>query len=283
MFVGLPTSLNAEHLRGIKFRRLVLYDSTDFDGINFQDSNREFLLGETNLCLKNWRDHRWNNEFFVGFLPIKRPPLNNRLRAAVRISALKSKAGFSRKKKFEVGFVARPTGAISENQRVQWLLDLKENRPDLHLWGGLVGNGAMKELLSGSINAKILESCWIDKKIGFFTYFEGLRQSKVALAPRGYAPWTYRHFEAIYAKCLIVSSDLSHYEFLIPFPREGIVEVPDCESVVPSIERALELYENSPEIVDSNLEYLNNWLDDGMYSRNRRMALDRFSSQFDYL
>lgn len=117
--------------------------------------------------------------------------------------------------------------------------------------------------------------------MGFSQYFSGLCKSKVALTPSGYAPWTYRHFEAIYAKCILVSNDLGHYEFLIPFPRTGMVEVRDGESVVPAIDAALALHEHSPDVVDANLEQLERWLDSGMYSRKRRDTLDRFFAQLD--
>jgi hypothetical protein len=188
----------------------------------------------------------------------------------------------SPKKTFDVGFVARPTGTIKSNPRLRWLAELKKDRPDLSLYGGLVGGEQWKQACDSTVDARVLESCWLNRrKIGFFQYFSGLCQSKVALAPSGYAPWSYRHFEAIYAKCIVVSNDLSHYDFLIPFPRDGIVEVRDGESVVPAIDAALALHERSPDLVDANFDQLDRWLDSGMYSRNRRDTLDRFFSQLD--
>jgi hypothetical protein len=282
LFVGLPTSISKAHLQRIKFRRLILYDSTDFEGVNFAKSNKSCLLTETNICLKNWRDCRWQQEVSIGLLPIKRPPINNRLRLALRLSSLKRRCGRVPHKKFDVGFVARPTGNISTNPRLQWLLELKRDRPQLTLWGGLVGGEQWRQSLNSSADAQMLESCWLNHRtIGFFQYFSGLSQSKVALAPRGYAPWTYRHFEALYARCIVVTNDLSHYEFLVPFPRQGMVEVRSGESVVPAIDTALSWYDRSPEIVEANLEHLDHWLDSGRYSRKRRDTLDRFLAQLD--
>ena len=282
LFVGLPTTVGREHLRRVKFRRLVLYDSTDFDGINFGDSDKSFLLNQTNVCLKNWRESRWHHDFTVGLLPIKRPPLNNKLRVALKVAALKKQFRCSPSKEFDVGFVARPTGPVCANQRLRWLLELKRDRPELTLWGGLVGVDPWRQFVQSATDAEALESCWLKRrKIGFSQYFSGLCRSKVALAPAGYAPWTYRHFEAIYARCVVVSNDLSHYEFLIPFPRSGMIEVRDGESVVPAIDAALALYERAPEIVEANLEHLEHWLDAGRYSRTRRDTLDRFFAQLD--
>ncbi len=284
LFVGLPTSITKEHLRRIKYRRMVLYDSSDFDGVSFDRSDKSLLLSETNVCLKNWRDCRWRHEFAIGLLPIKRPPINNKLSLALRIALVKERFGSagSSEKRFDVGFVARPTGTIATNQRLRWLAELKKDRPDLRLWGGLVGGEEWKQAFRSTVDADLLESCWLNRRrVGFFEYFAGLSRSKVALAPSGYAPWTYRHFEAIYAKCIVVSNDLSHYEFLVPFPSSGMIEVRDGESVVPAVDAALALHKRSPDVVDANLQELDRWLDGGMYSTKRRDTVDRFFAQLD--
>lgn len=282
LFVGLPTSLGPQHLRNVKYQRLVLYDSTDYHEVNFEHSDVEFLLGETNTCLKTFRNPRWNTPCHIGLLPIKRPPLNNRLHTALEIAPWKRRLGRQPSKRFDVGLVARPTGTIDTNQRLRWLIDLKRERPDLTLWGGLVGGDEWRETLESHPEAHLLESCWLNRrKIGFFRYFDGLCQSRVALAPGGYAPWTYRHFEAMYARCLVVSNDLSDYEFLVPFPRDRMVEVAEEESVVPAIEKALAMCEADPGIVDENLAYLNRWLDAGKYSRRCTDTLERFMAELD--
>ncbi len=283
LFVGLPTSLSKEHLRNVKYRRMVMYDSTDMHGVNFGRSDRDCLLSETNICLKNFRDQRWDFPYQIGLLPIKRPPYNNRLHVALKMASWKARLGRTPEKRFHVGFVARPTGTVETNERLRWMVELKRDRPDLSLWGGLVGDDQWRQSFQTHPDAEWLESCWLNRrKIGFFSYFAGLCRSKVALAPSGYAPWSYRHFEAMYAKCMLVSSDLSNYEFLIPFPRETMVEVADGDSVVPSIEKALAIRDRSPEIVDENLAYLNRWLDAGLYSRNRHDTLERFMAELDH-
>jgi hypothetical protein len=282
LFVGLPTTLSQEHLRQVDFDQMLLYDSTDLHGVHLGDSDQKFLFSHTNTCLKNWRDDRLDYPCEIGLLPIKRPPLNNKMRAAVRWSAARRRFGMNAAKHFDVGFVARPTGVITENQRIRWLVDLKTQRPQLKLWGGLVGGRPWQAVAQKSdfADLQVLESCWLNRrKVGFFQYFQGLCQSKVALAPAGYAPWTYRHFEAIYARAIVVSNDLSHHEFLVPFPRQGMVEVAQGGSIVAGIDAALAMYQQQPELTEANVQHLNRWLDDGCYSRRRRETVDRFWSQ----
>lgn len=282
LFVGIPTRLNAQHLAGIRFNRLILYDASDNNELNFEFSDRPFLESETDICLKNWRDDRWQETFRIGLLPIKRPPWNNRLRSALNLESIQRSLGSRVEKRFDVGFVARPTGSLTTNQRLRWLVDISTQRPDLKLWGGLVGNQHMRKLAEREVPPAVLKTLWLNKKkIGFQSYFAGLRQSKVALAPCGYAPWSYRHFEAIYAGCVVVSNDLSHYEFLVPFPRESMVEVGDQEPVIPAIDRALSMIEEKPDIAIENRNYLGRWLDRGKYSHRCKDTLDRFFGQLD--
>lgn len=282
LFVGLPTSLSESHLRNVRFRRLVLYDSTDMHGVNFGKSDVPFLLSHTDLCLKNFRDQRWNLPVRLGFLPIRRPPVNNKLHMAIVLRDRRLRLGRAPDRCYDVGFVAHPTGTIATNQRLRWMLEIKRDRPEWKLWGGLIGGEKWQCAFQDQADAQTLASCFIKRrKIGFFEYFTGLSQSRVALAPSGHAPWTYRHFEALYAGCVVVSNDLSNYEFLIPFPREGMVEVPDGGSVVPAVERALALSAERPDLTRENLDYLDRWLDRGRYSRDRRETLDRFLAELE--
>ena len=276
LFVAVPTRVHKQHLSRIRYRRLVLYDSSDVDGIRFNYSDRDFLLSETNLCLKNWRDSNWKLGVDIGLLPIKWRPWN-KLRMALWRQSVMRRFRQLPTKSFDVGFVARPTGDFTRNQRVAWLVDLKRRRPDLKLWGGLVGGKKWRKIAAQSHDSDIFASLWIKrKKVTFLEYFRGLCQSKVALAPCGFAPWSYRHYEAIYARSLVVSNDLSDIELLIPLPPDGIVQVRDNESVVPAVERALALYDESPEILESNVEYIERWFDRGTYSRRRHDLIDRF-------
>ena len=279
LFVGLPSSLSKEHLSRIRFRRMAVYDSTDAPDVDFGESDREFLLSETDLCMKTWIDRRWDTDYTVGLLPIKRPPVN-KLRVAIRREALLDRVRRKgRDKLFDVALVARPTGDVARNPRVAWLVELKKKRPDLRLWGGLVGSPRWRRHAAEIVDEEVLQQLWMGRrKVGFFEYFAGLSSSKVSLAPRGWAPWSYRHYEAIYARSVVVCSDLSNIELLLPLPKEGVIDVGEGEAIVPAVERALALYEHCPEIGQQNLEHMERWLDRGAYSRSRVELLDRFFS-----
>ncbi len=281
-FVGLPTSFHADHRVKIQCDRFVLYDSADYEDVHFFDSDKDYLLTQTDVCLKTWRDDRVSYDCRIGLLPIKRPPLNNKLSVAAKKAARLRASDQTPEKSYDVGFVARPTGSVETNPRLRWLVELTQDRPDLKLWGGLVGDASWREKTGASIDPAVLDACWLgEKKIGFFDYFDGLMRSKVALAPSGFAPWSYRHFEALYAGCIAVCNNLSHIEFLIPYPREGMVEVADDASVVPAIEEALKRRTDSPDIIEDNLNELNRWLDAGMYSKHRPELLERFFQQIE--
>jgi len=114
------------------------------------------------------------------------------------------------------------------------------------------------------------------RKVGFFEYFAGLSSSSVSLAPRGWAPWSYRHYEALYARSVVVCNDLSDFELLLPLPGDGVVHVREGESIVTAVDRALALWERCPDIGDRNVEQMERWLDRGAYSRDRKELLDRF-------
>lgn len=279
LFVGLPTSLSKEHLSRIRFRRMAVYDSTDAPDVDFGESDREFLLSETDLCMKTWIDRRWDTDYTVGLLPIKRPPVN-KLRAAIRREGMLDRVrGKRRDKSFDVALVARPTGTVDRNSRVAWMIELKKKRPDLRLWGGLVGSARWRRHAEEMVDPEILQQLWMGRrKVGFFEYFAGLSQSKVSLAPRGWAPWSYRHYEAVYARSVVVCDDLSDIELLLPLPKDGTVNVRKGDSIVPAVERALDLYERCPEIGRQNVEHMERWLDRGAYSRSRVELLDRFFS-----
>jgi hypothetical protein len=258
---------------------MAVYDSTDAPDVDFGYSDRDLLLSETDLCMKTFIDRRWNESYSVGLLPIKRPPVN-KLRAAIRREArLDRRRGKRRDKSFDVALVARPTGTIERNTRVAWLVELKKKRPDLRLWGGLVGNPRWRRHAEKMVDREILDQLWMGRgKVGFFEYFAGLSQSKVSLAPRGWAPWSYRHYEAVYARSVVVCDDLGDFELLVPLPEDGVIHVRDGESIVPAVERALAVYERNPEIGERNVEQMERWLDRGAYSRERPELLDRFFS-----
>jgi len=273
LMVGVPTLLNKEHLQGVRYKKLVLYDSSDHDGINFLYSDESFLVSQTDLCLKHYRDSRWTLPMRIGLLPIKRPPMNNRLYWKLRQQRRCKPIG-STERPYDVGFVARPTGDIESNLRLRWWVEIVQQSPDLRRWGGLVGDQKWRDTFAES---DVPEGCWMgQKKVHFSQYFDGLQRSKVALAPPGYAPWTFRHYEAIYAGCMVVTTDLRHYEFLVPLPEESLVQLDHDESIVDGVRRAVKLAEVEPDRIIFARRKLDRWLDLGRYRKSCTDTLDRF-------
>ncbi len=162
------------------------------------------------------------------------------------------------------------------NQRVQWLLELRDHGPRLRLWGGL-----LEPTISPELRARHgdLTGFTLREKVPFWRYFRALQQSRVALTPEGNAPWSYRHYEAIYARALIVTNDFRPITTLIPLPDEGMIHVEPHQPVLPAIERALALRRERPEVLEENVRFLERFLDRGMYSRRRPALWERFLAQ----
>lgn len=278
LMVGVPTLLHEQHLQNVHYRKLVLYDSSDHDGINFLYSDEKHLLSKADCCLKHFRDRRWTLPVRIGLLPIKRPPRNNRLHWKLQ-SVLHRQVAPVTDRQFDVGFVARPTGDPESNIRLRWLIELVRDGADLSLWGGLVGGQSWEDLLS---ETDIPGACWMGRrKIGFSDYFDGLSRSKVALAPPGYAPWTFRHYEAVYAGCMVVTTDLSDFEFLIPLPESSLVQLQQGESVVDGVRRAIQLGISEPERTRDARAELDQWLNLGKYDASCLITKDRFMSNLE--
>jgi hypothetical protein len=162
------------------------------------------------------------------------------------------------------------------NQRIEWLLELEARGRPYSLVGGLLPRSITPELTRryGDLSRFVLP-----RKVPFRRYFRQLRASRVALTPAGNAPWSYRHYEAIYAGAVVVTSDFRRLDLLVPLPLDGMIHVPEGEPVVPAIERALALRRDRPELLEENVRSLERWLERGMYSRRRPELFERFLAQ----
>ena len=58
-----------------------------------------------------------------------------------------------------------------------------------------------------------------------------------------------------------------------------MLHVKDHESVLPAIDQALRLQDETPERLEENIRFLERYLDSGAYSRKRPALLDRFLGQ----
>jgi hypothetical protein len=277
VFLGLPSPVTARHLGALRGRRVVLYDLYDEHHPMWTDTNRPLLLGLSGLYLKAWTDPGWDFGVTMGLAPIRR---YGKLRLALEAGRLRRALGLpAPPHRFDVLFLGAATGrdpAGASNQRVEWLLELEALGGHLGLWGGLLGQTMGPRLLEryGDLSRFTLR-----RKVPFWRYFGALQRSRVALTPEGNAPWSYRHYEAIYARSLIVTSDFRPLQTLIPLPMEGMVHVQAGEPVVPAIERALALRRDRPELLEENVRFLERYLERGMYSRRRPELWERFVAQ----
>ena len=127
--------------------------------------------------------------------------------------------------------------------------------------------------------ADFAELCYPGGRVGFFSYFSHLSRSRVALAPAGNARWSYRHYEALYAGAIVVTTDFRHIDTLIPLPLEGMVHVEDGVSVLPAIDEALAMRRTYPELAEENIRFLERYLHHGDYCRKKPLLADRFMEQ----
>ncbi|HEU4383999.1 MAG TPA: hypothetical protein VFR85_10935 [Anaeromyxobacteraceae bacterium] len=282
VFLALPSSVCDRHLARLRFRHLVPFDLSDCHYPLWDDSNRDWLRSRCGLYLKAWTDEAWDFGIPMGLAPVRRYA---KLRLELEADRIRRRLGFAGPPpRFDVLFLGAATGRNPmgmdpervPNQRVTWLLELRERGRHLKVWGGLLARTITPELVRRYGD---LSDFTIQGKVPFRQYFRALRSSGVALTPEGNAPWSYRHYEAIYARSMIVTCDMRRIHTLVPLPREGMVHVEPGQPVLPAIERALALRRELPEILEENVRFLERWLERGMYTRRRPELFERFLTQ----
>lgn len=283
VFLGLPSNITAGQLARLRYRHLVLFDLTDHHDLMWDDATQPLLRNETNTYLKAWCDERWDYPLRMGVLPIRR---HGRLRAAIDLERVRRfLGGKARQRKYDIMFLGGPTGTRRlsgeampvSNQRVEWLLELKRRGAHLKLWGGMVNHNVHPGLAKqyGDLSEIFIQN----KRTSFWKYYQAMQQSAVALTPEGVAPWTYRHYEAIYAGALVVTSDFRRIRMLVPLPVDNMVHVESGQPLLPAVERALALRREHPELPEENIRFLERHLHHGMYSRKRPELFERFLAQ----
>jgi hypothetical protein len=284
VFLGLPGKITPKHLAKLRYRHLILYDLADFHRLMWDDSNRELLQQTTGSYFKAWYDRRWNFGMQMGLVPVRR---YGKLRVALELERI---ARWCRRRapemKYDAMFLGAATGTIAPmgdpgavyNQRVEWLRELKQQGQPFALWGGLIDRD---HPVSPELLAKYgdLSDMTIPGRVSFWQYFRALQQARVALTPQGNAPWSYRHYEAIYAGAVVVTSDFRPIRTLVPLPVNNMIHVEPGQSVLPAIEQGLKLRREKPQILQENILFLERYLDRGMYSRHRPELYERFLSQ----
>jgi hypothetical protein len=287
--LGLPTSLEPDELSRFQCRRLIVFDYLDSPQLQWTVEQAAAICDRTSAYLKPWREVVWNYDVRMGLLPIRR---YGRLAAAIAVQ--RTRLALLRRpplKVHDVAFAGRPNSVklfqlgevVPSEQRVEWLLALRQQAPELRLWGGLVriadNPARQRQLCEQFGDVSHLEHR--AAKVGFLEYYYHLCHSRVALTPGGNVPWTYRHYEALYSGAVVVTIDFRQREMLVPFPNDGMIHVPDGESVVPAVREALDWSRERPELPRQNFLHLERYLRWGMYSRRRPELMQRFLAELD--
>jgi len=288
VLLGLPSSLPPEEINSLiaatHCRRLVLFDYLDQQELAWSPEQEPVLRGLTDRYLKPWFEPACNYGLRMGLLPIRR---YGRFTLAVTLDHWLGKIRSPPVKEYDVAFLGRPNytrlwvdGKVRLiDQRFQWIRDLKRNAPDLRFWGGLVEVDPQQRAALESQHGDISDLLHTESKVNFATYYGAMRKSRVLLAPGGNVPWTYRHYECLYAGGVVVTIDYRQRDMLIPLPREGMVHVPDGASVAPYVREALELSRERPSLPAENIAHLERYLRHSAYSSSRPTLIDRFTAQ----
>ena len=80
---------------------------------------------------------------------------------------------------------------------------------------------------------------------------------------------------------MVVTTDLSDFEFLIPLPESSLVQLQQGESVVDGVRRAIQLGISEPERTRDARAELDQWLTLGKYDASCLITKDRFMSNLE--
>jgi hypothetical protein len=289
-FLGLPTSLTAEQItlllgRG-RYRRLAAFDYLDQHELAWTAEQETALRPLTNHYFKPWFEQAWSYNLRMAMLPIRH---YRRFTSGIAVDRLLRRFAGPPNFHYDIAFLGRPNrtrimvdGRIRKiDQRVHWLREIKRMDPSPRLWGGLsdMKHTEFDEIVNEC--GDISELFYSGGKVTYPEYFSALRHSRVLLAPGGNVPWSYRHYECLYAGGVAVTIDFRQRDMLVPLPRENMIHVPDDGSVVPAIEQALELSRRRPNLGEENVRHLEQYLSFGGYSAKRPALIERFVKQLD--
>lgn len=288
LFIGLPSTLTPDEIHrlvdAVRPRRVVAFDYHDRHQLAWTPEQEPAIRAHTRRYFKPWFEPSWNYDLDMGLLPLRTNP---KLFAAIALDRVWARFGRRPEPQYDVAFIGRPNRTrlfvdgdiVKYDQRIEWLLELKQQAPELRLWGGL-SHGDDPGLPQQVAKYGPLEHLRAPSgRINFGSYWRAMRRSRVLLAPGGNVPWTYRHYECLYAGGVVVSIDYNKREMLVPLPREGMIHVPDGASVVPAVREALEVSRSRPELGEQNFAHLERYLHYGGYARNRTALIERFTAQ----
>ncbi|MBD3673101.1 MAG: hypothetical protein HUJ26_06200 [Planctomycetaceae bacterium] len=280
-----PTSLTPEQLRGVNYRQAVLFDYGDGRTPHWNPENKEFLSSLSDLYLKSFVDRGTDYDFRMGTLPLYR---KKKLQQCLRIQELKQAIfGAGSQRKIDLFFSGAPTDLrIHEhgqdrlyNQRIEWLSEARTADFPYRFVGGLsyINKSRLKKALELHGDFRHLIS---RRRYDFYSYYYHLCHSKIALVPTGHARWTYRHYEAVYARNVMLSTDMTNIELLVPLPPH-FIQVPDGAKILPYVEEGLKFFAEQSDLLDDNLRSLKQYYDQGQFSSSCPKSLERFLIQLE--
>ncbi|MDB4338662.1 hypothetical protein OAL43_02505 [bacterium] len=286
LFIGIPSRLKADQISRVNAKQIVLFDYHDTPESHWAYSDHRFLQSLTDRYFKPCVESNWNPTIKWGCLPLRRRfELNLKLRQ--RSFRERYSSSVVPEKAFDVGFLGFPTSLILNDQtkssrypqRIQWMSELVRET-DYSWWGGLCPNPKWRSELEQR-HGNLSDLCSRESRLSFGRYFDALSSCRVILTPAGNARWTYRHYEAIYNRSVLISTDLSQSRFLIPLPQDCLINVKDFEAISPAVRDGLNLFQENPERVLLAEREMEKYFRYGDYSRKCPLSWDRFVAQLD--
>jgi hypothetical protein len=287
-FVGLPSSLSEDDIAGALSNcpRVVPFDYLDQHELAWTPEQQVALRRLGGRYLKPWFEPAWNYGLCMGLLPLR---FSRRMSAAIVADRTMRRLLGPPQPKYDVAFLGRPNrtrflvdGQIQKvDQRINWLRELKPLGAQFSFWGGLTGadHTDMDEIIAK--NGDVSDLYYRGREVNYLVYWQALRHSRVLLAPGGNVPWTYRHYECLYAGGVVVTLDYRQRDMLVPLPGENMVHVTDGDSIVPAIRDALERSRRQHALGEQDFKHLEQYLRLGAYSRSRPALIKRFLAQLE--
>ena len=164
--------------------------------------------------------------------------------------------------------------------RVNWLEEISSHNK-FSFEGGFFMRGKSAQVLKDKASDSIKILLFKKGRINFFSYFNMMLNSKSTLTPPGNALWSYRHYESIYAGAIPISADFRHARMLVPLPMDGMIHIRNGNSVTRGVEKALQKLTDRPCIIKENLDFVEEYLTNGLYDKNKKRLLERFMKQIN--
>jgi hypothetical protein len=283
VFIGMPSSISKIDLKKISYGKLHLYDYGDHPRATWQNSDEQLLRSLTSSYLKAWTQENWDDGLDWATLPIRR---HSSLSICVISEKIKRK--FNHKERFrpnDTTFLGNPIVSWTENVsdkpnyiRLKWLGEIA-SQDVISFSGGFFMRDLESRKFKDRANPNLRKLFLERGRMNFRSYFKMMLESKTALVPPGNALWSYRHYEAIYAGCILVSADFRNAEMLVPLPIDGMIHLAKNDSVVSGVKNALVMQKDNPRLPSQNLNFLEKFLTNGSYDKRKKKLLSKFMSQ----